>query len=564
MKMNTRTSGIAAWIAALSVGLMLGSGCSNDVESSRTADAGNEQRDVGEDVNQPADAATDAEPRQDAERDADAGQASDASRDALSDAADGADAGRTDASNADANSQADAAPDATPGCGAGPACGANEVCSSAGVCESCAAPTSTACDNACVDIETDPNHCGGCGIVCEGLCTAGACALPVAVSAGESHACVVFDDGTVRCWGNNADGQFGNSSSGTTNAVPQPVMTGPDSADLLGNAVSVSAGASHTCALLDDASAVCWGSNAHGKIGDNIVRTHALTASPIFLDQVISSPGTGNLVLAVSAGRDHTCATFDNHEVYCWGSNALDQAGLDSGVLNLVHPKSAASTETRNLAAAPNGMVDLSGASSHICAIDGGGQIWCWGQNDHGQSGTGVSSNSLPRPAEVDFGAVSPAYLATNIETGKAHSCALLASGEVYCWGENDHYQTGHGNNDFDRYAPSAPAAYGAAADLSAGSEHTCVIDRIDGRIHCWGNNDKGQLGRGMTTVATQSPAPVQNLGAAVAIDAGDNFTCAVIDDGAVYCWGVNDMGQLGNASVGAAYSTTPVRVRWR
>ena len=138
----------------------------------------------------------------------------------------------------------------------------------------------------------------------------------VAITAGDYHTCVILDDGSVSCWGNNANGQNGNSNSNTT--TPKPTQTSS-----LGEgrtAVAISAGGGHTCATLDDGSVSCWGFNGNGQLGDG-------TTTERHIPTQTSSLGEGRTAVTISAGDSHTCTLLDDGSVSCWGWNSFCQLG---------------------------------------------------------------------------------------------------------------------------------------------------------------------------------------------------------------------------------------------
>jgi alpha-tubulin suppressor-like RCC1 family protein len=151
-----------------------------------------------------------------------------------------------------------------------------------------------------------------------------------------------------------------------------------------------------------------------------------------------------------------------------------------------------------------------------------------------------------------------PAPRAVDIALGKSHSCAVLDSGGVMCWGNNDHKQLGNANLAGSR-RPQLVGGVGDAQAVTAGWAHTCVLSKSGG-VRCWGYNKNGELGNGGTD---DSAVPVNVTGMSsgvVAIEAGDDHTCAVSDDGIVYCWGFNQYGQLGDGSTTSRSVPVPVQ----
>ena len=138
------------------------------------------------------------------------------------------------------------------------------------------------------------------------------------ISAGFDHTCAVLTDTTARCWGGNGSGQLGNGLVNTYCITPQMVSG-------LTKGVAIAAGSEHTCALLSTGAAKCWGNNLYGQLGDN--RASGATSN-VPVD--VSGIGSGSTALAIGLGNDHSCAIFEGWGVKCWGYNSNGQLGDDS------------------------------------------------------------------------------------------------------------------------------------------------------------------------------------------------------------------------------------------
>lgn len=341
-----------------------------------------------------------------------------------------------------------------------------------------------------------------------------------ALTAGGGHTCAVLGNGTARCWGWNADGQLG---IGRPNVVRQ---THPAELVGLSGVAVLRAGQRHTCALLESGTAACWGSNDSGQLGLERV---AGASAPERVTHV--SDGT-----ALAAGAFHTCVRTALGEVTCWGANERGQLGRGT-------------TTERERPGAVRGltsMVDVAAGAEHTCALSATGQVWCWGDNRVGQLGDGTfEARSAPGP-------VTNLDDAIGLAAGYLHTCALRATGAIQCWGSGALGQLGTG----DRRTSALPSPVFDAesfVELTAGGLHTCGIT-ASGRARCWGWNERGQvaLHRSEELPDDARLAPEQAAGGVRGrgIVAGAEHTCLVGDDGRAHCWGGNRYGQLGDATL--------------
>lgn len=202
---------------------------------------------------------------------------------------------------------------------------------------------------------------------------------------------------------------------------------------------------------------------------------------------------------------------------------------------------------------------DTYARASHVCAAVADG-VQCWGAGSSAQLGDALLARRRPLPVRVGGLAGRVDALAA----GGAFSCAIR-DGRVLCWGDNTRGQAGHAR-PLIQLAPEAAELPGAASALAAGAEHACALLR--GEVWCWGRNEAGETGfppkrdcRGAHTLRAcrTEPRRVEGLpGPAQALALGARFSCARVD-GAVWCWGANDRGQLGAG--GPASRWQPARV---
>lgn len=244
-----------------------------------------------------------------------------------------------------------------------------------------------------------------------------------ALGAGVAHACAVTTMGSVECWGRNDAGQIGDGST-TTALVPTPAWP----ADLT-NATAIAAGLRHTCALRMDGTVVCWGRDARGQLGDGVVGGFSTPPTPaVGLD----------MVTAIAAGRDFTCAlrtAGTARTVLCWGANDLGQLGA-AGSLESATPIAVTGiTDAIAISAAPGG--------THACALRTGGVVSCWGSNASGQLGDGTTDASTEPLDAMNLPAAIAVAAGGLDDSGRGHTCAILGTGAVHCWGDGGLGQNG-------------------------------------------------------------------------------------------------------------------------
>jgi alpha-tubulin suppressor-like RCC1 family protein len=193
----------------------------------------------------------------------------------------------------------------------------------------------------------------------------------------------------------------------------------------------------------------------------------------------------------------------------------------------------------------------LAAGGDHACALLSDGRVKCWGRNDHGQLGDGTKVDSMS-PVVV-AGLSGPAK---SLFLGGVHSCAILESGKLACWGSNEGGVMGNGSSD-ETQAVLISGLSSSVVMGAAQGEQTCAL--LDtGAVQCWGSNSHGQLGDG-TTISSSAPVTVKGLSNAKSISLGGGRACATLASGSVQCWGLNDAGQVGDDT--KIDRTTPVEV---
>lgn len=181
---------------------------------------------------------------------------------------------------------------------------------------------------------------------------------------------------------------------------------------------------------------------------------------------------------------------------------------------------------------------DIGTGSAHTCGIQGDNTMWCWGLNSHGQLGNGSTTNA-DSPQQVSGGLT---WLRANL--GADYSCAIAADLSLYCWGANSSYQLGQGDTG-DRQVPTKVGADNTWRQVSAGGAGTCGI-MTNGTLWCWGANAFGQAGVGYDSAYVTTPTQVGSDNDWRLVRAGSFHTCALKNDDTLWCWGDNQNGQLG------------------
>lgn len=245
--------------------------------------------------------------------------------------------------------------------------------------------------------------------------------------------------------------------------------------------------------------------------------------------------GDGYLyVKSISVGEGYTCAVTLAGGVKCWGLNNYGQLGNNSTTKSLVPVDAVGLT---------SGVVSVIAGASHACAITAAQVLKCWGANTYGQTGLGAEGDttSIKTPQDVPGLGSGVAQVALS----GYHSCALMVSGGVKCWGYNEYGQVGNNLSSGREPPTDVMGLTSGVKALTAGNHFNCAVLAAGG-LKCWGYNTNGALGNG-TTQNSLAPVDVIGLSAGVeSVAAGDYHVCAVLTGGGLKCWGSNLNGQLG------------------
>ena len=350
---------------------------------------------------------------------------------------------------------------------------------------------------------------------------------PQIMSGGQGYLCVLMKtDGGVKCWG----ASYGLGAGPGASSGPNPKDT-----INLSSVLTLAAGASHNCALRSDGVVLCWGDNLYGNVGEASSATRYLTTP-----QVVNGIGSA-IGISTGASGQHTCALLANFSAKCWGYGTGGQLGNGLASSNYVPQQVSGGDAFAAIATGAN----------HTCALTLGGAVKCWGYNSNGQLGDGSKTDRrIPTPV------VGLSSGVVDVVAGFAHSCALLATGSVKCWGVANRGQLGNGGpisgGNADSTTPVDVLNLAGATSIAAGYYHNCAT-LLDGGVKCWGSR-QGAIGDGVqwtssADIVQPTPSSVVGLsGLAVSLGTSWDYTCAAVVSGAVECWGAHPTGALSNA----------------
>ncbi|MBK6692069.1 MAG: hypothetical protein IPG50_07685 [Myxococcales bacterium] len=370
-------------------------------------------------------------------------------------------------------------------------------------------------------------------------CKAANCALSIA--AGPAHTCAILGDRTVKCWGDNIHGELGSGTQDGGNVSPQMNAT-PMLVSGIAGATSISLGGTlgikaFSCALVGGGSVRCWGANDLGQLG-------AKTDAAVSVDAV--TVGADAAATQIDVGLRHGCMVDSAGALRCWGLNFFGERG---------NPELSAwpSRPTRV-------GLDLRRARNNLRASDGR-------QSDlHGcqRQRRGSAEEATLEP--LDQASVDAGGLVEDISASVTFTCATLTGNVTSCWGSTGNSRLGRGAAAGATAQPGSPL-FSPGFDptrVATGGAHACAI-MTDRGVSCWGSNTRGQAGDFSGKDPVTTPSGVGGLGKVVQLALGGGHSCALTEDGDVYCWGVNNRGQLAlpspDGSVDNASHPDPVKV---
>lgn len=321
----------------------------------------------------------------------------------------------------------------------------------------------------------------------------------------------------VRCWGLNRNEAISSTGAG---AVERAVTV-----EGFDDSASVAVGYAHVCAVSSNGVLRCRGINELGQLGDG-TRSRRTGSVTVNLPPV-----------AQAAAYSQTCARLVNGSLQCWGEN--DDGELGRGFSD------AFSTGFRQVDAPANPRAIAPGTGGDgpfLCVLDATDRPQCMGVNTRRQLGRTTGGDGGSFPMEPVGGAP---FTATSIRAAGSHVCAIAEDRRVMCWGANERGASGVDLPANNVAAPTAVRGVTNAAQIALGAEHGCALLE-NGAVRCWGSNELGQLAQPMPMTSSAVSVAVAGLANVRSIAAGSAHTCALLDDGAVRCWGDNYSYQSG------------------
>lgn len=393
---------------------------------------------------------------------------------------------------------------------------------------------------------------------------------------GTNRTCAILSN-NVWCWGKNNMGQLGDGTTSDSN-IPVKVRSIGDMRN--GEIIDIFTAQHHSCVLTKSSTGrriYCWGDNRSGQLGNSDFGG-SYSAVPIEIKVVglaATSDFSGNKISAIGGTGDTSCAIASG-KVYCWGSNRFGQLGYGSPG----SPGYSAAPVMIN-SGGSNGIPNNYSAtklstggsrSQTMCVITTEKRAYCWGQAKFGQLGVGpVAGDNYSRATRVkgleDVDDISQdGYWWTKDPDYVTHTCAIANAGRVYCWGGAGRGQAGSLGSGTPKKHIEPRLVHGlpgVALQVEVGISHSCALMNNGGKkeVYCWGNNEMGQLGANKkyegpppeVIIWTYEPMKINDgLPAGeriVSLSAGANRGCVIMTNKRSYCWGLNNEGQIGDGT---------------
>jgi alpha-tubulin suppressor-like RCC1 family protein len=363
----------------------------------------------------------------------------------------------------------------------------------------------------------------------------GTSVVATAIGGATMAPCAIIHNGSgVHCWGRNDYGELG---IGVRNSELQPKTVTNIDGTAGKQAIQISRGTVHACAVMSTGTVYCWGDNTHGQLGN-------LSTTTSYVPVQVNGISTA---VQVVAGNSSTCVRLSSGEVKCWGHNAGGKLGLGHSTTPVITPTTVFGI-TGNAGDSSTRATDISISYSQGCAVLANQAIKCWGDDSWGQLGNGATG-STTSPGTVT-GIDGTTKRGVKVSVGPYKVCAVLDNNNVNCWGYS---WLGDGLSNSSVQNPVTVVDSGSSAisatDITVGHSHACALNSSNGTVMCWGRNSNRQLSDGTVNDRTYA-VPAINLGnTVIAVSAGTAATCFVLTDNSMKCVGSNDYNQLATRS---------------
>ena len=295
----------------------------------------------------------------------------------------------------------------------------------------------------------------------------------------------------------------------------------------------------HACAIKADGTLWCWGLNDYGAIGDGTTTTPRSTP--------VQVTALGNTVVQVATAYESTCARKADGSLWCWGRNLYGQAGDGTTT-----PKSTPIPVT----SLGNSVAEVAVSDWVTCARKTDGTLWCFGYNSGGEVGDGTTDSPKLAPTQVNALGNTVRRIAAQDDV-----YAIRADGSLWSWGVNYFGELGNSTpNGMVGGTPGQVLVIGnTVVEVAAGDSGACAR-KADGSLWCWGNNTFGDCGDGTQTSPRTSPVEVVNFTTgALQVAKGHGHGCAIKTGASLWCWGLDNEGQLGNGATSNNYFSSPI-----
>ncbi len=409
----------------------------------------------------------------------------------------------------------------------------------------------------------------------------------VDVAVGRDHICgikSVAGNNSLHCMGWNNVGQLGlalidNKFTSYTRDKFTPSMILVDDTS---SWISLTAALDHTCGIYGAKTLKCWGANRFGVLAQNLPapqqgdnpnnpRLNVFTEIDK-INSVLKSAAAvdGGSWETVSTNDFHTCGIKLDNSLWCWGRNNVKQLGFaltdaipfKEFVTQVSPPLTVDSNNTLLFDPSTDVWIDVSVGAVQSCAIssarlnvsDKQGKLWCWGNNTFSELGQPPQN---PSPATIGLPNLTPIGSASDwvkVIAGRAQTCAINNVGETFCFGFDAPVQ-------FSGFGYQVTAVAGQNSDwqsITLGFNHACGIKSVnsENKLFCWGQQQYSQLGTSFNynslipNLVVADSIPADDPYVWKQLDTGSTHSCAVKNDGTLWCWGRSYSGQLGLGDV--------------